>query len=275
MAGFYVQLDENLPDRPEVQQIVDATGREVDVVVYRLFLFWRWCQRDGKDHAQNLGIIPGVGIEALSRVCGGDAAFWNAVVKSGWLMFDAAGIVVPGWDERFSKSARRRADDAERKRDKRARQRESRSPPTGEPPRNTEQLESVFAELTAEDLGKPTVMCNWVAMASVQFRPVVKDDQWHREHCLAAGIMALNEDGIRDPVRWFGWLVGRHFWTKIESRYLEDAKLRLRSVRAIEDRIAEAKQVQFKSIDQPKRLTHAQQEDLKSELLRRFPPKVG
>jgi hypothetical protein len=50
-------------------------------------------------------------LRLLSKVCGGDEAFWYAVQEVGWLVIDAeSGTVgIPGWDARFSKAAKSRA----------------------------------------------------------------------------------------------------------------------------------------------------------------------
>lgn len=103
MAGDWMQLDCDLPEKPEVQGICDLTGEPVDVVVGRMFLFWRWVER----HAV-AQVLRSCSLKTVARVAGGDDAFWNAVIQVGWLAVDGADLVIPGWEKRFSKSSKQR-----------------------------------------------------------------------------------------------------------------------------------------------------------------------
>jgi hypothetical protein len=271
--GYYVEIDELLDERPRLQQIVDATGCDPLLAVGRLWAFWRWCQRAGKDHAKDVGIIPGVGLDALIRVCSGDESFWRAVAAAGWLTFDAAGILVPGWDERFSQNARRRKLDRERKREQRSRDREQDvTEAPASPQRASGILPSVFAPLTTECLGRPSTMVEWVKAAAAMPRPLVRDDQWHYEHVLAAGIAAINEQGITTPVGWFAWVITTQEWQRIAPKYLTEAKLRLRSMAGALERIAEAREIAVRPVERARR---NDPKDQQVELLKRFPSRAG
>ena len=105
MAGEWIQLDCNLATKPEVLQISDDTGLDVDVVCGRVVLLWAWC---------SLNCDAGTAratLRNLCRVAGGDEAFWRAVEAVGWLRIDAdAGTIeIPRWDQRFSQAAKSRA----------------------------------------------------------------------------------------------------------------------------------------------------------------------
>jgi hypothetical protein len=105
MAGEWIPYDVCLPQKPEVLDLVDRTGLEVDQVVGRLMMLWGWAALNSRDGSARLSL------RLLARVCGGDDSFWYAVQDVGWLTIDAEGgtVGIPGWDARFSKAAKSRA----------------------------------------------------------------------------------------------------------------------------------------------------------------------
>jgi hypothetical protein len=103
MAGDWIAIDTNLPEKPEVGEIIDATGESVEVVCFRMFLFWRWCGDQTAD-----GKIERCSLATVSRNCGGTPEYWEAVRAAGWLIVEGNGIRIPGWDERFAKTAKSR-----------------------------------------------------------------------------------------------------------------------------------------------------------------------
>lgn len=105
MAGEWIPYDVCLPQKPEVLELVDATGLPVDQVVGRLLMLWGWAALNSSDGSARMSI------RLLSKVCGGDEAFWLAVQDVGWLVIDAENgtVGIPGWDARFSKAAKSRA----------------------------------------------------------------------------------------------------------------------------------------------------------------------
>lgn len=105
MAGEWLPYDVCLPQKPEVLELVDRTGLGVDQVVGRLVLLWGWASLNSADGTARISV------RLLCRLCGGDEEFWNVVQDVGWLVVDAeAGTVaIPGWERRFSKSAKSRA----------------------------------------------------------------------------------------------------------------------------------------------------------------------
>ena len=128
MAGDWIQMDCDLLEKPEVQAIIDATGIDGATVIGRLFLFWRWVDRQAvTDVSQdsNIGILPGCQLPALLRVCGGDDAFWETVAKTGWLIVKPDGVCVPGFSKRFGQSAKHRIKNAQRQKDFRDRRKAS------------------------------------------------------------------------------------------------------------------------------------------------------
>ncbi len=100
MAGEWVPVDVNLAEKPEVLELCEITGLDVEVVVFRLFRLWGWFQLHSADgHAR-------VTLKRFTSVAGGDAQFWEAVKSVGWLDETSDGIRIPKWDERFSNAAK-------------------------------------------------------------------------------------------------------------------------------------------------------------------------
>jgi hypothetical protein len=117
MAGEWIPYDVCLPQKPEVLELVDRTGLAPDQVVGRLLMLWGWASLNSSDGTARMSV------RLLARICGGDESFWQEVQAVGWLVIDAdAGTVaIPGWERRFSKSAKNRALHAVRADDARSR----------------------------------------------------------------------------------------------------------------------------------------------------------
>ena len=105
MAGEWIPLDCCLSQKPEVLELEDRTGLPADTIVGRLAILWSWASLNSSDGSARMSL------RLLSKVCGGDEAFWYAVQDVGWLVIDAEGgtVGIPGWDARFSKAAKSRA----------------------------------------------------------------------------------------------------------------------------------------------------------------------
>jgi hypothetical protein len=113
VAGEWIAVDVGLPDKPEVQELIDVTGEPVEVVVYRLYRLWSWAAMNCTDGTARMTVAR------LVRTCGANEDFWNAVAGVGWLEIDetVASVAVPGWDRRFSQAAKSRAQHADRGRE--------------------------------------------------------------------------------------------------------------------------------------------------------------
>jgi hypothetical protein len=105
VAGEWIPYDVCLPHKPEVLELVDRTGLQPDQVVGRLLMLWGWASLNSSDGTARMSV------RLLGRICGGDEAFWQEVEKVGWLVIDADNgtVAIPGWERRFSKSAKSRA----------------------------------------------------------------------------------------------------------------------------------------------------------------------
>lgn len=103
MAGDWIQIDCDLPEKVETQMICDRAECNADVTLGRLVLLWRWVDR----HATR-EFIQGATITTLCRVALGDEQFWRAVESVGWLKIEPDGIRIPKWSKRFSQSSKKR-----------------------------------------------------------------------------------------------------------------------------------------------------------------------
>jgi len=121
MAGEWIPYDVCLPQKPEVLELVDTTGLPADQVVGRLLMLWGWAALNSSDGTARMSAR--MSIRLLGRICGGDEDFWRQVEAVGWLVIDAENgtVAIPGWERRFSKSAKNRAMHAIRAEDARTR----------------------------------------------------------------------------------------------------------------------------------------------------------
>lgn len=105
MAGEWLMYDVCLPQKPEVLELVDATGLDTDQVVGRLLMLWGWASLNCDEGRARISV------RLLARAVGGDENFWLAVQDVGWLVVDAESgtVAIPGWDRRFSNAAKSRA----------------------------------------------------------------------------------------------------------------------------------------------------------------------
>ena len=113
MAGEWIAYDLALPQKPEVQELIDTTGLPVQDVVFNLLNLWGWASMHCADGTARM-TLP-----RLVRTCGATEEFWSAVAGVGWLEIDetVATVAVPGWDRRFSQAAKSRAQQSDRSRD--------------------------------------------------------------------------------------------------------------------------------------------------------------
>jgi hypothetical protein len=110
VAGEWIAYDIGLPDKPEVQELIDTTGRPVEEIVFSLLRLWGWAAMNTANGRARM-TIP-----RLVRTCGQDQAFWYQVAAVGWLEIDEtdATVAIPGWDRRFSQAAKSRLQQADR-----------------------------------------------------------------------------------------------------------------------------------------------------------------
>lgn len=123
----WFQVDSNIGAKPDVLKISRCTDCSRETTVGRLVLFWCLVDQFG-DIVEDESLRPRPELDGLLRdyavvdlitLAGGDAAFWEAVVSSGWMLETEAGLWLPGFEERFSENAKRRHAAAKRQQKKR------------------------------------------------------------------------------------------------------------------------------------------------------------
>lgn len=116
MAGDYIPVTKTLPRKREVLAIATATGRSRSDVVLALLDFWFWVDDESVD-----GQLPGLTPSHLTGLFPGtDDAFWLAVISAGWLIQRTTGLEVPNFQRWLGQSAKRRLNEAEKKRQQRS-----------------------------------------------------------------------------------------------------------------------------------------------------------
>lgn len=110
MAGEWTPIDCNLATKPEVLELVDETGDPADAVIGRLVQLWLWAAMNSEDGTARMTV------RRLGKLFGGSDTFWAGVQRVGWLQVDEANgtVAIPGWERRFSSSAKARAQAAVR-----------------------------------------------------------------------------------------------------------------------------------------------------------------
>ena len=120
MAGDWIQIDDDLPEKPEVQAIQDATGDDVEVVVGRIVRLWILVDRHAvalpESRGTVTGLLPRYQFSTVIRLCGGDEKFWESVVGVGWMTVEEDGLGIPSYSIRFGKSSKNRLLNARRQR---------------------------------------------------------------------------------------------------------------------------------------------------------------
>ena len=128
MAGDYTPMDHDLPDSPEFIAIIEATGERTEMVFFQLWRFWTLADRhvlnSVREHnGELMGVLKNCGPSALAARCGGTKEFWLSVAEvtpseecpNGWLIFEGKDTLIPGWEKRFSNTAKRRRTEAQKK----------------------------------------------------------------------------------------------------------------------------------------------------------------
>lgn len=79
MAGDWIKVEENMPDKPEVYGMAAQLGIEVDAVVGKLIRVWSWASRNcpvsGRTDVRSLSAIDRVAFMP---------GFANAMASAGW-----------------------------------------------------------------------------------------------------------------------------------------------------------------------------------------------
>ena len=110
MAGDWIKMRANLGDDPAVIAIARALHIDADAVVGKLHRLWAWADQ----HTMS-GRVDGVDGTWIDNHVS-KKGFAAAMARSKWLYLDANGVTFPHFDRHNGKSAKVRAEAAERKR---------------------------------------------------------------------------------------------------------------------------------------------------------------
>lgn len=110
MADFWIKIEKCTPDKPEVFEIAEALGIDPDSVLGKLVRAWAWLDSNSEN-----GHVTSVTNVLIDRITACDG-FANAMRRVGWLSEEG----VPNFDRHMGRSAKKRANDAERQRKSRS-----------------------------------------------------------------------------------------------------------------------------------------------------------
>ena len=111
MAGDWIKIEKDLPVKGKVLQIADTLGVSRFEVVGLLVVFWSWVDSQmSAECPQTYGHLS-----AIDGIVG-RTGFGQALIDVGWLRVKGRMIEIPGYDEHLEMSAKKRAEDAKRKR---------------------------------------------------------------------------------------------------------------------------------------------------------------
>lgn len=106
MADFWIKVEKSTPDKPEVFEISAILNIDPDAVMGKLVRAWAWI--DSNSENGHVSSVTNVLINSVVRHEG----FAEAMRTVGWLGDDS----IPNFDRHMGKTAKKRANDAERKR---------------------------------------------------------------------------------------------------------------------------------------------------------------
>lgn len=106
MSDFWIKVEKSTPDKPEIFEIAEILGIDPDAVVGKLIRVWSWV--DSNSENGHVSSVTNVLVDRMTMSQG----FADAMKSVGWL--DEKNI--PNFSRHLGKSAKKRANDAERKR---------------------------------------------------------------------------------------------------------------------------------------------------------------
>jgi len=109
MAGDWIKMECNTPDKPEVIALTVKMGwDDPDLTVGKLFKVWRWFDQHTTE-GNAVGVTPAL----LDRYFG-VTGFVTALTQVGWLTVTVDGISLPNFDRHNGASAKKRSLTAKR-----------------------------------------------------------------------------------------------------------------------------------------------------------------
>lgn len=108
MAGDWLKVEKDTPEKPEVLAIAAHLRRDPDDVFGKCFRFWRWADSQTTD-----GTLRGVTPEAIDALIRCEN-FSDALSKVGWLKIKKGEVRIPDFERHMGESAKQRALTAKR-----------------------------------------------------------------------------------------------------------------------------------------------------------------
>jgi len=108
MAGDWMKIELELPDKPEVHAMSGILNLDSDSVVGKLIRVWQWFDKHTTD-----GNAYGVTLSLPDRISG-VTGFGEAMMFVGWLEQNDKNLTMPKFDKHTSQSAKQRALTAKR-----------------------------------------------------------------------------------------------------------------------------------------------------------------
>jgi len=106
MADFWIKLEKNTPDKPEIFEMAEILSIDPDAVLGKLIRVWCWVDSNSADG--HIKSVTPVLIDRLTMSQG----FADAMTSVGWLEENS----IPNFARHLGESAKKRAKDSERKR---------------------------------------------------------------------------------------------------------------------------------------------------------------
>lgn len=106
MADFWIKLEKNTPDKPEIFEMAELLSIDPDAVLGKLIRVWCWVDSNSADG--HIKSVTPVLIDRLTMSQG----FADAMTSVGWLEENS----IPNFARHLGESAKKRAKDSERKR---------------------------------------------------------------------------------------------------------------------------------------------------------------
>jgi hypothetical protein len=123
MAGDWIVWTKGLTLKREIMAIADRLGLDRRIVACHCMEAWEWADSNTTDgHADGMTKVT---LDAVTGVTG----FGQAMIDVGWLLEDDRGIIFPCWQRWNTASAKKRQQNAERKRRQREREGAAVTPP--------------------------------------------------------------------------------------------------------------------------------------------------
>lgn len=113
---LWIPITDKTPDKDQILKAAGSIGKDPNEVLGASIRFWLWAVTETHD-----GFLPGCTralIDHVARMPG----YAEAMIATGWLLEDARGLMIVGWEEYLGKSAKARFQAAKRQKDRRRRE---------------------------------------------------------------------------------------------------------------------------------------------------------